>query len=82
MKCIGIVGAGALGGYVGGTLAHRGHDVTLIDPWPENVETIRRRGLELDGVTPEEKLTARPKIRTSPRYRGSPRRLSTWPWWR
>ena len=41
-KRIAIVGAGALGGYVGGTLAHLGHDVTLIDPWPEHIETIRR----------------------------------------
>ncbi len=56
-KRIAIVGAGALGGYVGGTLAHRGHDVTLIDPWPEHVETIRARGLELDGMTPEERFT-------------------------
>jgi len=61
-KRIAIVGAGALGGYVGGSLAHLGHDVTLIDPWPENVETIRARGLELDGLTPEEKFTARPKM--------------------
>ena len=61
-KRIAIVGAGALGGYVGGTLAHLGHDVTLIDPWPEHVETIRERGLELDGLTAEEKFTARPKI--------------------
>ncbi len=61
-KRIAIVGAGALGGYVGGSLAHLGHDVTLIDPWPEHVETIRRRGLELDGLTPEERFTARPKI--------------------
>ena len=59
-KRIAIVGAGALGGYVGGNLAHLGHDVTLIDPWPEHVETIRKRGLELDGLTPEEKFTARP----------------------
>jgi 2-dehydropantoate 2-reductase len=56
-KRIAIVGAGALGGYVGGSLAHLGHDITLIDPWPENVETIRTRGLELDGMTPEEKFT-------------------------
>jgi 2-dehydropantoate 2-reductase len=55
-KRIAIVGAGALGGYVGGTLAHLGHDVTLIDAWPEHVEIIRSRGLELDGVTPEEKF--------------------------
>jgi 2-dehydropantoate 2-reductase len=56
-KRIAFVGAGALGGYVGGTLAHHGHDVTLIDPWPEHIETIRRRGLELDGLTPEERFT-------------------------
>ena len=61
-KRIAIVGAGALGGYVGGNFARQGLDVTLIDPWPENVETIRRRGLELDGLTPEEKFTAKPKI--------------------
>ena len=52
-----IVGAGALGGYVGGTLAHAGHDVTLIDAWPAHVEAIRARGLELDGMTPEERFT-------------------------
>jgi len=56
-KRIAVVGVGALGGYVGGNLAHAGEDVTLIDFWPENIETIRKRGLELDGVTPEEKFT-------------------------
>src|SRR5260370_7626395 len=56
-KRIEVVGVGALGGYVGGNLAHAGEDVTLIDFWPENIETIRKRGLELDGVTPEEKFT-------------------------
>src|SRR5262245_1526920 len=61
-KRIAIVGAGALGGYVGGNLAHLGHDVTLIDAWPQHVEAIRSRGLELDGISPEEKFTARPKI--------------------
>ncbi len=55
-KRIAIVGAGALGGYVGGTLARLGHDVTLIDPWPEHIEIIRARGLELDGLTPEERF--------------------------
>src|SRR5689334_6055642 len=55
-KRIAVVGAGALGGYVGGSLAHLGHDVTLIDPWPEHVETIRKKGLELDGMTPEERF--------------------------
>src|SRR5262245_19761201 len=51
-KRIAVMGVGALGGYVGGYLAHGGHDVTLIDMWPENIEAIRKRGLELDGVTP------------------------------
>jgi 2-dehydropantoate 2-reductase len=61
-KRIAIVGAGALGGYVGGNFARQGLDVTLIDPWPQNVETIRSRGLELDGLTAEEQFTAKPKI--------------------
>ena len=56
-KRIAFVGAGALGGYVGGYLAHTGHDVTLIDPWPENIDAIRTRGLQLDGVTDAEKIT-------------------------
>lgn len=56
-KRIAVVGTGALGGYVGGYLAQNGQDVTLIDMWPENIEAIRSRGLELDGVTPEEKFT-------------------------
>ncbi len=55
-KRIAVVGTGALGGYVGGYLAHHGEDVTLIDMWPEHIEAIRSRGLELDGVTPEEKF--------------------------
>jgi 2-dehydropantoate 2-reductase len=58
-KRIAFVGAGALGGYVGGYFAHQGEDVTLIDMWPENIEAIRERGLELDGVTPEEKFTVK-----------------------
>ena len=58
-KRIAFVGAGALGSYVGGYLAHHGHDVTLIDMWPENVEAIRARGIELDGVTSAEKFTVK-----------------------
>src|ERR1035437_10374873 len=58
-KRIAFVGAGALGGYVGGYFAQQGEDVTLIDMWPENIEAIRSRGIELDGVTPEEKFTVK-----------------------
>ena len=35
---IGILGAGAIGCVVGGLLTKAGHDVTLIDQWPEHVE--------------------------------------------
>jgi len=48
-----FVGAGAVGGYVGGHLARAGHDVTLIDPWPANVEAIRKNGLQLGGTQGE-----------------------------
>lgn len=58
-KKIVFVGAGALGGYVGGTLAQLGHDITFIDPWPEQVEAIRSGRLELDGMTPEERFTVK-----------------------
>ncbi len=54
-----MIGAGAVGGYVGGHLARTGQDVTLIDPWPAHVEAIRAHGLELEGVTPEEGCTVR-----------------------
>jgi 2-dehydropantoate 2-reductase len=46
---IAIMGAGALGSYVGAFLARDGRDVTLIDMWPEHVETMRRRGLRASG---------------------------------
>ena len=42
---IGIVGAGAIGGNVGGMLAHAGYDVTLVDQWPEHVVAIKENGL-------------------------------------
>jgi 2-dehydropantoate 2-reductase len=54
-KRIAFVGAGALGGYVGGHLTRAGHDVTLIDPWPEHVEYMRKRGIQLSGVTAAER---------------------------
>lgn len=47
---IGIVGAGAIGCVVGGLLTRAGHDVALIDQWPEHVEAMRRHGLRLSGT--------------------------------
>ncbi|MGG5822356.1 ketopantoate reductase family protein [Falsiroseomonas sp. HW251] len=42
---IAVVGAGAVGGYIGAHLARAGQDVVLVDGWPEHVETMRRDGL-------------------------------------
>jgi 2-dehydropantoate 2-reductase len=53
-----FIGAGAIGSYLGGFLSRAGHDVTLIDPWPEQVEAIRSRGLTVTG--PHEPFEARP----------------------
>jgi 2-dehydropantoate 2-reductase len=44
---IAVVGAGAVGGYVGGHMAQAGEDVTFVDPWPEHVETMRTKGLTI-----------------------------------
>ncbi len=55
-KRIVFVGAGAVGGYVGGHLARAGHDVTLIDPWPEHVDRIKRVGLHLGGTQGEHQV--------------------------
>ena len=44
---IGIIGVGAIGGVVGGMLTRGGHDVTLIDQWPEHVEAMRANGLTI-----------------------------------
>lgn len=58
-KRIAILGAGAVGGYTGGYMAHAGHDVTLIDFWHDHIEAIRTRGLELSG--PDGTVTVKPK---------------------
>ena len=53
-----FVGAGAIGSYLGAFLARAGHDVTLVDPWAEQVETIRQFGISATG--PHEPFQARP----------------------
>ncbi len=53
-----MMGGGALGGYVGAHLAQAGHDVTILDFWHDNIEAIRRSGLQLSGLTPEETFSA------------------------
>ena len=49
---VAVIGAGAVGGLVGGLLAEAGEDVTLIGR-AAHVERIRERGLRLRGVVGE-----------------------------
>lgn len=58
-KKLAFMGAGAVGSYVGGHLARMGEDVTLIDPWPEHIETIKRDGLWLEGTQGEHHVRPR-----------------------
>ena len=44
---IAIIGTGAVGGYAGAHMAQAGEDVTFVDFWPENVETMRTKGLRI-----------------------------------
>lgn len=43
---IAIVGAGAIGGIVGGVLANESEYIVLIDNDKEHVKTINRKGLQ------------------------------------
>src|SRR5215510_13886611 len=58
-KKILFVGAGAIGSYIGSFLSRSGHHVTLVDPWAEQVETIRSKGISVTG--PHDPFVARPK---------------------
>ncbi len=53
-----FMGAGAIGSYLGASLSHDGHEVTLVEPWAEHVEAIRADGLRAEG--PHDPFTARP----------------------
>jgi 2-dehydropantoate 2-reductase len=50
IRRIAVLGAGAIGSVVGGMLTRAGHDVTLIDQWPEHVEAMKAKGLRLSGT--------------------------------
>src|SRR5499427_1740005 len=53
-----FIGGGAIGSYLGAFLSRSGHDVTIVDMWPEHVEAIRERGISVSG--PHEPFEARP----------------------
>ena len=59
MTRIGIIGAGAIGSVVGGLLTKAGHDVTLIDQWPEHVQAMKQTGLRLSGTCGEHLIPVR-----------------------
>lgn len=58
-KHIVFMGAGAVGGYVGGFIAKAGEDVTLIDPWPDHIEHIKNKGIRLSGTQGEHTVRVR-----------------------
>jgi 2-dehydropantoate 2-reductase len=43
------MGAGAIGSYLGAYLTKAGYAPTLIDPWPEHVDTMKSKGLRASG---------------------------------
>ena len=44
---IAVLGCGAIGSSVGADLTDAGFDVTLIDQWPQHVETMKTQGLRI-----------------------------------
>ena len=55
---IAVLGAGAIGGAIGAYLARGGHDVTLIDTWPDNLAAIKANGLRVTAM--EGEFTVKP----------------------
>src|SRR5258708_24981141 len=59
IKRIAILGSGAIGSVVGGMLTKAGHDVTLVDQWPDHVEAMKKIGLRLSGTVGEHLVPVR-----------------------
>lgn len=51
MTKIAIAGAGAMGSRIGSYIKQAGYDVTLIDTWPDHVQAINNKGLEVQTET-------------------------------
>jgi len=51
---VAVVGAGANGASIASDLIRAGHDVTVVDQWPQNVMAMRADGIRVD--TPDETL--------------------------
>ena len=48
---IAIIGVGAMGSVYAALLASGGHDVWAVDTWGEHVDTIREKGLRVEGAS-------------------------------
>src|SRR5690349_4957628 len=59
IKRIAVLGSGAIGSVVGGMLTRAGHDVTLVDQWPEHVQAMKTIGLRLSGTCGEHLVPVR-----------------------
>ena len=46
-KRIAVIGAGAIGSSVAADLTAAGHDITIVDQWPAQVEGMKRDGLRI-----------------------------------
>jgi 2-dehydropantoate 2-reductase len=55
-----LIGAGQVGGIIGGRLVRGGHDLMFCDVDREHVETVRSAGLRLD--LPGDSFTVKPRI--------------------
>lgn len=57
---IAVLGAGANGASIGADITRAGHDVVLIDQWPEHVQAMRTRGarIEMPGEVIEQPVRA------------------------
>ncbi len=53
-----FIGAGAIGSYLGAFLSRAGNDVVLVDPWPEHVEAIKAKGIDVTG--PHDAFNSKP----------------------
>ena len=46
-KSIAVLSTGAIGSSIAADLTEAGHDVSLIDQWPEHVAAVRARGVKV-----------------------------------
>ena len=46
-KHLAVLGAGALGSSIGADLTKAGHDIIIIDQWPQHVDAMKRNGLHV-----------------------------------